>query len=171
MVNEQTKQIADIVLLGILGTLMFILFILGINFLSIHVSDDVNNINYALMLQNHVGENNLSLPYPSFRQEFSGFDKRFIHKQRKQIMEKNISEFTKIVEKNYEYEKGTYDCKYWSFVWTNYWKFHKEEYNWDMKYITTDNHIFVMVYNSTSYCTFDENNVNCYSGNFNNFQI
>lgn len=71
-----------------------------------------------------------------------------------------LNEFYLILNESYIYTSDEYDCKYWTFVWS-YWAWnHRDKYNF--KTITTNNHIFGMIYNDLGYCILDENNVKCY---------
>lgn len=82
----------------------------------------------------------------------------------KYISDYDLETYSNYVINNYHYEKGTYDCKYYSLLWALYLEKHHMKY----KFVTTDNHIFVITYHDQGYCVLDLNNVECKiaNGNF-----
>lgn len=139
---------------------LFATFLLLLNSFIVVMGTPIQTLNMGVALESHVKGQNLSLPLPSVinvsTSQFDPNTQLYLDN-----FDKPLSEFHEVLKKNYKYEEGTYDCKYWSYVWTLYWKNKKDEYNWNMEYITTENHVLVMVSNETGYCTFDLDMVNC----------
>lgn len=140
--------------------LLFITITISLNYILLVMGDDLQNLNFAVSIEQKIKKENLSLPMPNiidlsttsndYRQDF--YDENF---------NKNLSEFYKVLQHHYIYDVSFYDCNYWSFVWSLYWKEKKDFYNWKIKYIYTDNHIFIMVFNESGYIIMDENNLLC----------
>lgn len=145
-------------------TILFIIIVFVVSYLTminsfiLALGDEIQNINYAIELQNNINKKNLSLPFPNITNvNLSNSDyKTFIYNQN---FNKNLTEFHKVLKENYIYSYNEYDCKYWAFVWTLYFKENKEKYNWRLKYITTQNHIVVMVYNEKGYIVLDGDDI------------
>ncbi len=138
-----------------------LVFLLGIfNMAFVMLGQEVSDINHAIAIQNHVKGHNLSLPFPDtvYANDLS------LENYYERTFSQGISDFYDTLLKAYRYEDGTYDCKYWSYVWTLYHKENKDRYDWKIDYITTDNHIFVMVRNETGYCIMDQNRLDCTPG-------
>lgn len=131
----------------ILIILSLILILFYSFYIIISYSDSVNNLINAYILEKHVKNNKLNLPFPYNE----GYNRYNVIK----LFNKNLTDFYNDLKLNFKYEQGTYDCKYWSYIWLNWWKFHKDEYK--VKIITLDNHIFVLVYNNNEYIILDEN--------------
>lgn len=72
--------------------------------------------------------------------------------------DKDIYSYSQYIENNYFYDEN-YNCQYYSFIWSLY----AIKHNLDYKFITTDNHIFVLIYNETGYCLADGNNLTCFN--------
>jgi len=134
------------------------LFFILLNYTIVMIGDEIQNVNYAIGLGNHVKDNELNLPLPFMSDSsLNGYLKTF---------NQDIHNFKDIIDNNYIYTLDKYDCKYWSYVWTLWFKNNKDKYNLNIKYITTSNHIFVMVYNDSGYCTLDLFEANCYGKMF-----
>lgn len=128
------------------------LFLFTLLFQSVIYSDKINTIVNVGLIEKHVEDNNLNMPFPNWI-EYPGYEK-----QVNNLMNKNISEFHYELIDNYKYNED-YDCKYWTYVWTNYWKFHQDEY--DLQVIKTDKHIFAVLSNKDIYCIADQINLIC----------
>ena len=115
-------------------------------------SDKINTIVNVGLIEKYVKTNNLTLPFPNYI-ELPNNEEYILN-----IMNQSIFEFKHTIENNYVYSE-LYDCKYWTYVWTNYWKFHKSEY--DLQVIKTDEHIFAILSNENIYCIADQMNLNC----------
>lgn len=149
-----------------IGFLFLFLIVTGsiliiINGFIIFMGSDIQDLNIAYSLEKNIKNNNLSLPLPNVDNYlyFGKFDKSsglFMNE-----FNKPINEFIITLNNSYIYTLNEYDCKYWSYVWTLYWKQNYKKYNWDLKYITTTNHVFVMVSNETGYIIMDENTIDC----------
>lgn len=128
--------------------------------LIIIIGDGVQTLVYGITLQHHVLGKNLSLPFPDsyernlYKTNYKDRDSDLIYSQ-------SLEEFAYTVNDHYYYSDD-YNCKYWSFVWTLYWQAHRSENNWELEYITANNHVFVMVYNESQYCTMDQTEVRCF---------
>lgn len=133
-------------------------FLLCTNFLLMTLGDELQNINYAVGLENNVKNKNLVLPYPDFNQELIGY-KSFID-ETTELFDKPINEYMDFIKEVYVYNE-TYDCKYWAYIHSLYFVVVRETYDYKLKYITTPNHIFVMLYNETGYCILDGDEYIC----------
>ena len=138
---------------------IIITFFILLNFVIVFLGDHVQSINYAIVLQENIKQKNLSLPLPNLSEfQTSKFDPAtdfYLNN-----FNKPLNEFLPILQQHYVYN-SSYDCKYWAYVWSLYWKTNKDKYNWDFEYLTTENHIFVMVSNSTGYCILDLDDIYC----------
>jgi hypothetical protein len=128
------------------------IFILMMFMVFVKYSSQIETITNTILIENYVYENNLNMPFPYW--ETLGDNNLNIDN----LMSKNLTEFHKTLEKNYIYSE-LYDCKYWSFIWSNYWAYNKDKF--DLKVIRTDNHIFAILYNENVYCVADQKNLNC----------
>jgi hypothetical protein len=121
----------------------------------------INMLETGIMLQNYVSKNNLSLPFPSSHD----LEKSYLLTSQdiinNNVVNKTPREFNQNIKKEYIYNSSSYNCKYWSYVWTLYYRFNHEKYNLHINYFTTNNHVFVILYNESMYCTADENLLNC----------
>ncbi|MFW6173092.1 MAG: hypothetical protein ACOC5T_05050 [Elusimicrobiota bacterium] len=125
-----------------------------------NIGTQIENINIGFAIESHIKQNNLSLPLPNvFPVSSSNFDPATDFYL--EHFNKPIDEFSKTLNEYYIYEKDTYDCKYWTYVWTLYWKANHQKYDWDLQYGMTKNHIFTIVSNETGYCVFDLNMTDC----------
>lgn len=122
------------------------------------VGENLKIVTYGSMLESHIVNNNLSLPFPKY---WLNDTNPLYYSEVNKIFNQDLNTFHNTIKNNYYYEVNTYDCKYWSFVWLNYWKYNKDVYNWDVKFIETNNHIFLMVYNESGYCIMDGNELIC----------
>jgi len=158
--KQKFKQrlIINLTVISIIVCLMLMLSMM--NYLFVNVSSEYKTMIYAKELTDNINSKNLTLPIPA-ADDYITVEGRF--DKRTQIYIDNfdlpLRNFTYFIQQNYYYKEGTYDCKYWSYVWTLYWKQNKDKYDWKMKYIDTENHIFVMVYNSSGYVIMDGNDV------------
>lgn len=120
------------------------------------LGEPVKQIEWGVMLSNHVYSQNLTLPVPN-RNELLITDELDLYLR---ITDMNIDEYHNFIKENYYYEDGTYDCKYWAYVWTIWFKGNSDE--WDIKYVTTHDHIFVLFHKKGEYCIADLNRLKCY---------
>ena len=163
MINREKLKEGFKNYLAIMCTMLVIMtMLLGINFIFVELGDSVQNINYGVAISNHVSKNNLTLPFP-FKENAPVIARGVFDPYSTFYMDnfnKDVFEFHRVLENNYYYN-NVYDCKYWAYVWTLYWKENREKYNWDIEYIDTENHVFVMVSNSTGYCVMDGKDLIC----------
>lgn len=75
-----------------------------------------------------------------------------------QVKEYNLEEFHQWLNSNYEYSDYK-DCKYWTYIWSNYLKHNEINYY----YVTTKTHIFNVFELEGVYCLADQKSLNCYS--------
>lgn len=115
--------------------------------------DKIETMNNVYMIETHFNVNQLNEPFPNYPR-YVGDEETIIS-----MFEKNIFEFHEILEKNYYYSENEYDCKYWAYVWANWWKYHQHEY--DLRVIATENHVFTILYNNDMYCIADQKILNC----------
>lgn len=119
-------------------------------FVVISTSDELNNIHFGGIAEEHVKKNKLVVPLPNSDQlvEYGAFESRRDHLDF--LGSLSLEDFSNHVNQVYSshYEVNTYDCKYWAYVWTLYYQENKD--NWNIKYITTDNHILGIVILSLS---------------------
>lgn len=158
-----TKRMTDIMHTGILvvtGIVFTVLFLGILNMGFVELGQEVTDVNQAIALEHHVKSHNLSVPFPDTFAPNQVSLKQYYRK----TFSQDLSDFHETLSKAYRYENGTYDCKYWSYVWTLYHKENKDRYGWNIDYITTDNHVFVMTYNETGYCIMDQNRLDCTPG-------
>lgn len=134
----------------ILGVIFILL--LFVIFESITNTEEIEKILNVAMVENYVNDNNLNLPFPESLQIQNNNEYTI------KLMNKSIYDFQIELIKNYKYSK-LYDCKYWTYVWANYWKFNKDEY--DLNIIRTKNHIFAVLSNEYIYCVADQTNLYC----------
>lgn len=156
MNKEEFKQRFKNYLIMICTVFITIALIMGINFLFVSLSDEVKNVNYAIALSNHIEENNLILPFP-FKHTIPIVGNTVFDQYTTFYLDnfnKGLYDFHELLKQNYYYDE-LYDCKYWAYVWTLYYKENKNEHNWHLKYLDTDNHVFVMVYNESGYIIMD----------------
>ena len=113
---------------------------------------EFETIKNTILIENYVEDNNLNMPFPNW------VDLPNNEIMVNNLMNTNIYDFHEILIKNYQYDE-LYDCKYWAYVWANYWKYNSNKY--DLKVIKTDNHIFTILFNETQYCIADQLNLNC----------
>jgi len=151
----------------IVFSISFIIFsLLLVNVFVLKLGQPIKNVNYGVILQKNINEKNLSLPFPNLENSLEigsgNFDTQTTIYFK--YFNKDFVEFQKVIKKKYIYSENVYDCKYWAYVWTLYWKENKNKYNWKLDYITTENHIFVMVSNSSGYCLLDGDDINCLYG-------
>lgn len=150
--NNKRLRYMYLLLIGVIVTFFVLL-----NYTIVLVGDEVKNVNYAVSLTKNVKVNNLTLPMPFLLQDsLTFYDNNF---------NKSLYDFQEVVSVYYVYN-DLYDCKYWSYVWSLWFKKNKDKYDLNIKYIDTKNHIFVMIYNDSGYCTLDLQNVNCLGGMF-----
>lgn len=124
------------------------------------LGDSIETATQGAMIENYIQENNLILPIPSANENYEFMfnrDEAYL-----KYFSKPLPEFHQFLSEHYIYDVNSYDCKYWSYVWTLYFQMNKDKHNWKFEYIDTENHIFAMVSNSSGYCLLDENNVNCF---------
>ena len=149
---------------GISLLVVFVLYSLIIGY-TIKMSQDVEDVIMAVQLTEYIDEKDLMLPIPEFYYE-KYFSINALNSKGNEIylneFSKPLDEYKTFIQNNFLYDIDSYDCKYWSYVHTLYWKMNKEKYNWKLDYITTDNHVFVMIYNESGYAILDQNNINWY---------
>lgn len=133
--------------------ILSIVVICSLFYSSIIFGDSIKSTSYIYSTENNIKYNNLSLPFPN------SYNLKSLNVN---YFDKSLQEFHQELIKNYYYDEN-YDCNYWSFVWGLYWKQNKDKYNWSIKFIDTDNHVFVMVYNLTGYCIMDQVELICMS--------
>jgi hypothetical protein len=75
------------------------------------------------------------------------------------ISNEDIFTFHNHLSKNFIYERGSYDCKYWSLVWSLY----AIKHNLKFQYILLEEHIFVIIEFDNMYCIADNDILNCLS--------
>lgn len=129
------------------------------------VGDEVETLSYGIGLQNYVNNNNLSLPIPQEKKDNYFYLNNLNSKENFIYLNefsKPLNEYISFIDENFMYDIESYDCKYWSFVHTLYWKLNKDKYDWKLQYLDTDNHIFVMLYNDSGYAILDQNNLECF---------
>jgi len=123
----------------------------------LHMGQPLKNITYGSILSGNIGNKNLTLPFPPNTTLYlNSYDTRYSHEQNLFMgyFGKPFDEFKEILNGQFIYTED-YDCKYWAYVWTLYWKENKDKYNWKLDYLTTGNHVFVMVYNESGYIILD----------------
>lgn len=128
---------------------------------------DIKNIQIGYMLENNIQSKSLELPVPFTltNNSFITFDNRanFQKNLYNYIFNNSLSDYYEILNNNYYYyDINNYDCKYWAYVNTLYYKMNYKKHNWSMDYITTDNHIFIIIYNNSGYCVLESNNYKCW---------
>lgn len=148
--------------LAILGILIFLTFFGAMKFIIVIFGDSVSMYQHAQVIENKIHSEGIPVPFPDslFESENRAKGFRNTYDVRDYYFNLPFEEFQEIVKDKFVYSE-TYDCKYWTYMWTAYWKYNKDKYNWGMKYISTDNHLFAIVYNETSYCTLDQDVVIC----------
>lgn len=146
-----------IILLVIVNTLI-VLFVFVMGF-SYFVSPHINTLVNGYYLEQNVKDKNLTLPFPNYNLLEKG--SFYYAKNLNTIFSQNITEFHKNVQNNYVYN-NKYDCKYWAYVWTLYWKNNLRAKDWNLKYMTTKNHIFVMFSKDKEYCVANMHRLDCY---------
>lgn len=129
--------------------------LLGNWFIFSDMENEYKNVVYTFRIENILKEKNVSMPMPDYKKEL------YEHYDIGKFYNGSVEEFG-IVINSYYIHNNTYDCKYWTYQWAKWWMHNKDRLNLDMKYITTDNHIFLMVYNESGYCTLDGREHNCY---------
>lgn len=144
----------------LLGMLMIAMVFTAINYVIFVLGDDIKTLNYAYNIENHLNEINATMPFPDSGFDINRAEFDYYSDIREYYFTMDFKDFQEIVKLKYEYS-DTYDCKYWTYMWTTYWKYNKDRYDWKIKYIDTDNHVLAMVYNSSSYCMLDQENVDC----------
>jgi hypothetical protein len=145
--------------LFLFGFVLFFCIVIILNSSVVYLGQEIKDINQGLAISNHIKKNNLTLPFPNKNKlEWNNGIYDYNTKIYLETFSKDYEEFRIILNSNYYYELGKYDCKYWSYVWTLYWKKNKERYNWKLDFITTENHLFVMVSNESGYIILDGNN-------------
>lgn len=147
-------------ILMVLGIMLFVLFFSMTKYIIIIFGDSVNTYESIKNIQNNLNENNIPKPFPDSFIELKGDEFISTSEIRDHYFSKPFDEFVEIVKDKFVYSK-IYDCKYWTYVWMTYFTYHKDEYNWKAEVIDTDNHMFMMVYNESGYCTLDQDQVNC----------
>lgn len=140
-------------------TLLILLVTIGIfSVVSLKVSPDANDIFYGYMVQSHVETNNLTIPYKMDKETFPN---RLINQERKEAYDMPLDKFHQVIKNNYYYDEN-YDCKYYSYVWSSYILSNKDRYNMSIDFKKLgDNHLYVIAYNSTRYCSFDQTEMDC----------
>lgn len=131
-----------------------VFFFFGLNMVIFEHGDKINNLNYGYMIEEHVKKNKLNMPFPNYINLDGDL-------QTLNTMHQDFDAFYFDLVKNYKYTVNEYDCKYWTYVWLNYYIYNKDRYNWEVKLINTNNHIYLMVYNDSQYCTLDQIDRNC----------
>jgi len=152
--KEMILRAVKLRLMIVVMMLLVITVFLTFHIFFIAISDNYQTLVYGVQVQNHVNDNDLSMPFPSNPIVDDKLD--YID-----IMEQDLDNFHQDVKEYYYYDNDSYNCQYWAYVWLNWWKYNKDEYNLKIKTINTDNHIFVMVYNDSGYCMLDGNDKHC----------
>jgi hypothetical protein len=151
--KKKFKGYAKSYMISIMVMSFLVCFFFCLNYIILVLSDDIQNINYVIALESNVNNNNLTLPYPNFNQDLIGYQSVKDY-MRDAYENKSVAEYMDFISEIYFYDER-YDCKYWAFVHSQYFVIVKDKYNYNLKYITTRNHIFVMLYNETGYCILD----------------
>lgn len=160
MISENLRKIMNRTILTLTGFVVTVLLLGILNMAFVELGQEVTDVNQALVLEGHIKSHNLSVPFPdTFAPNQASLGQYY-----RKTFSQDLSDFHETLSKAYRYENGTYDCKYWSYVWTLYHKENKDRYDWRLDYITTDNHVFVMTYNETGYCIMDQNRLDCTPG-------
>lgn len=137
---------------------------------TILISKEVRDIAQIHAIENYVDEKNLSLPIPQLYKDIYPKYNLGIESKDNYIylneFSKDLPQYREFIKRNYMYDIDSYDCKYWSYVHSLYWKANHLKYDWKIDYITTDNHVFVMIYNESGYAILDQNNINWYGWNY-----
>lgn len=122
-----------------------------------NMNSKLHNIIYTYSLEKYVTENNLIVPFPDFKNStyYINSDKPI-----EDFFKLDFESFTYEIQRNFIYD-DLYDCKYWTYIWVMYWFYNYEKYNWKLDIETTDNHVYVKVYNESGYCILDQDNVFC----------
>lgn len=136
-----------VVLILLIFISIFILIDLNLNY-----SSEMDTIKNAVIIEDYVNDNNLNTPFPNWIHLNNDEEKIT------ELMSLSIFEFHHELNKNFVYN-SYYDCKYWSYIWSNYWKFNKDEYDLDL--IDTEGHIFAILSNENIYCIADQDLLNC----------
>ena len=129
---------------------LFVFFSLLFNY-----PDKIETLKNTVMIENYVKSNNLNMPLPNWI-HING-EEDIIN-----LFNLDLIDFHNQIKLNYVYSDA-YDCKYWAYVWSNYYKFNQDKYN--LKLIATDTHIFTILYNDSMYCLADQDILNCVNQN------
>lgn len=160
MVSQNLKNYVRTITIYLFVFATVICFLLLLNLFIIKLGSPIKNVNVAIALQNHIDNNNLSLPMPNvvvLEQSIVSPKTQFYLDN----FDKPLYEFYDVLREHYIYEKDSYNCKYWSYVWTLYYKMNYKKYNWNIEYLSTDNHVFVMFSNESGYCIADGDILEC----------
>ena len=122
-----------------LNILRIILFIILFLFITTFFSDSIKLNMFRIMLDIDMRSNNLD---------------NIVNDS---IFNYNLSNFYEYINKNFYYNKNLYNCRYYTYLWLKWQKYHSNEYN--SKIITLNNHLFVILYNKNKYIITDQNNV------------
>lgn len=168
--NEKNEEVKDLTLsqkINVLLRLYIVPLLAGLLFLfivfaftvafSVKVAPEVSNIMYAKGLQDIIIEDkNLSLPFPNSRDNPS-LNSNLTH------VDYTLDEMHAMIKQNYVYDKNSYDCKYWAYVWSIWWAENQYRHNFKIDYITTDNHVMVMFSNDSKICIANGQILDCYT--------
>lgn len=143
-----------------LSVVFMILSLILLSQFILYLGDSINTLSLGVMLRSNVIDNDLNLPYPTFNLKLSGYDN--IYDYIYDNFNTSITSYRSYIERNFIYEANMYDCKYWSYIHTIYYTVNREKHNYNMKYITTNNHIFVMIYNDSGYCMLEQDLITCF---------
>lgn len=159
MTKKELKLKLESRLKFVISFLSIIVILLIVNYFIYFMGQPIKNINNVIGLSNNIEDKNLTLPLPFLLSSNSPYmtDNTYTYLE---YFNLNFEEFKQVLNANYIYNSD-YDCKYWTYVWTLYWKETKDKTNWELDYITTQNHIFVIVSNESGYCVLDGNEQVC----------
>ena len=116
------------------------MFVSGINFI---LYDKLHGNNYETQIMDFtISQRMLALDLTPMLQDYTNL---------------SLNQFYSILESNFEYNINTTNCIYWSNEYANFARANNHSY----KYITTENHIFIMIYANSSYCIADQLRLNC----------
>lgn len=150
----------------IYGVIALLIFLVSLTFaLGYLMRPPVETYLITQELENYVTENKLEIGFYGSPYNVSLLDEQTELIFFEKLFKSDWRTFSKYYTENYFYEKNSYDCKYWAFVWAyyyykNYDSF--EEKNIQFQYVQTENHIFVLLSNLKGYCLIDSGAINCF---------
>jgi len=143
--NKKYDNIDLIFVISFTGLFFILLMTLFYSYIFVKYEPQINNLQNTYILESYVKNNNLTLPYPDRIGDFNF-----------KVYSKDIYNFRNYIKQHFKYT-DKYDCKYWSYIWLQWWLFHQDEYN--MTITRLNNHVFVIFYNNNSYYIADQENL------------